>query len=127
MDPLSDAKGDDFSLVEHLNGVPFAAALYVVAELVGFTPSEPVWTRKARDRAPDLTIMERWRVRRKPWPGSATWRYLHDTRHVPEGVIRKAIAANVLREGPKGSMWAGHTHLPACRNAREPGDCHGSR
>ena len=24
-------------------------------------------------------------------------------------VIRKAIAANLLREGPKGSMWAGHT------------------
>ncbi|MHA7883844.1 DUF3991 and toprim domain-containing protein [Nitratireductor rhodophyticola] len=108
-DPLSDAKGDVFSLVEHLDGVPFAASLYVIAELVGFTPSEPVWTREARDRTPELTIVERWRVRRKPWPGSATWRYLRDTRHIPEGIIRKAIAANVLREGPRGSMWAGHT------------------
>ena len=108
-DPLSDAKGDVFSLVEHLDGVPFAAALHVVAELVGFVPTEPVWTREARDRAPDLTIMERWRVRRQPWPGSATWRYLRDTRHIPERVIRKAIAGNLLREGPKGSMWAGHT------------------
>ena len=108
-DPLSDAKGDVFALVEHLDGVPFAVALYVVAELVGFVPSEPVWTRAARDRAPDLTITERWRVRRKPWSGSATWRYLHNTRHIPERVIRKAIAANLLREGPKGSMWAGHT------------------
>lgn len=108
-DPLSDAKGDVFSLVEHLDGIPFAAALYVVAELVGFVPSEPVWTHEARDRAPDLTIVERWRVRRKPWPGSATWRYLRDTRHIPEAVIRIAVAANLLREGPKGSMWAGHT------------------
>ncbi|MFC0210602.1 DUF3991 domain-containing protein [Chelativorans intermedius] len=45
----------------------------------------------------------------QPWPGSATWRYLHGTCHIPEPVIRKAIATNVLREGPKGSMWAGHT------------------
>ncbi|TYR35492.1 DUF3991 domain-containing protein [Mesorhizobium microcysteis] len=108
-DPLSDAKGDVFSLVEHLDGLPFAAALYVVADLVGFTPCEPVWTREASDRAPDLTITERWQDRRKPRPGSATWRYLRDTRHVPEEVIRNAVAANLLREGPKGSMWAGHT------------------
>ncbi len=108
-DPLSDAKGDVFTLVEHLDGVPFAAALCVVAELVGFVPSEPVWIREARDRAPDLMIVERWRVRRKPWPGSAAWRYLRDTRHIPEAMIRKAVAANNLREGPKGSMWAGHT------------------
>lgn len=108
-DPLSDAKGDVFTLVEHLHGIPFAAALYVVAELVGFVPSKPVWTREAGDRVPDLTIVERWRVRRKPWPGSATWRYLRDTRHIPERVIRKAIAGNLLREGPKSSMWAGHT------------------
>ena len=39
-DPLSDAKGDVFRLVEHLDGLPFAAALYVVADLVGFAPSE---------------------------------------------------------------------------------------
>ncbi|WP_336057386.1 DUF3991 and toprim domain-containing protein [Nitratireductor sp. CH_MIT9313-5] len=108
-DPLSDAKGDVFTLVEHLDGIPFAAALYVVAGLVGFVPTEPVWRREAIDRAPDMTIIERWRVRRKPWAGSATWRYLRDTRHIPERVIRKAIAGNVLREGPKGSMWAGHT------------------
>lgn len=108
-DPLSDAKGDVFKLVECLDDLPFAAALYVVADLVGFVPSEPAWTRKTSDRAPDLTITKRWRDRRKPWPGSATWRYLRDTRHVPERVIRKAIAENLLREGPKGSMWAGHT------------------
>lgn len=108
-DPLSDAKGDVFTLVEHLDGVPFAAALYVVAELIGFTPSEPVWEREASDRRPSLTITDRWRSRRKPWPGSATWRYVRDTRHIREGIIRQAIAADLLREGPKGSMWAGHT------------------
>lgn len=108
-DPLSDAKGDVFSLVEHLDGIPFSAAIYVVADLIGFTPSEPPWTRQARDRAPDRPVAERWQNRRKPWRGSATWRYLRDTRDIPEPVLRQAIAADVLREGPKGSMWAGHS------------------
>ncbi|WP_404406947.1 DUF3991 and toprim domain-containing protein [Pelagibacterium halotolerans] len=108
-DPLSDAKGDVFSLVEHLDRLPFAAALYVVADLIGFTPSEPVWTRKANERAPNQTVVERWQNRRKLWRGSATWRYLCDTRGIPEPVLGQAVAADVLREGPHGSMWAGHT------------------
>jgi hypothetical protein len=108
-DPLSDAKGDVFRLVEHLERLPFAAALYVVAALIGFTPSEPAWTRRARENEPDQTVAERWQNRRKPWRGSATWRYLSETRGIPDPVLRQAIAADVLREGPHGSMWAGHT------------------
>ena len=107
-DPLSDAKGDVFRLVEHLDGLPFAAALYVVADLIGFTPSVPAWTRHAKERAPDQTVAELWQNRRKPWRGSATWRYLRDQRGIPEPVLRQAIALDILREGPRGSMWAGH-------------------
>ncbi|WP_127524544.1 DUF3991 and toprim domain-containing protein [Mesorhizobium sp. Z1-4] len=107
-DPLSDAKGDVFRLVEHLDGLPFAAALYVVADLIGFVPKEPEWKRQSRKRAPDLTIPERWNARRKPWRGSATWCYLRDERHIPEAVLRAAIAQDILREGPHGSMWAAH-------------------
>jgi Protein of unknown function (DUF3991)/Toprim-like len=107
-DPLSDAKGDVFRLVEHLDGLPFAAALYVVADLVGFVPSEPEWKRQSRVHAPDLTIPERWNPRRKPWRGSLTWRYLRDERDIPEAVLRAAIAQDILREGPHGSMWAAH-------------------
>lgn len=108
-DPLSDAKGDVFRLAEHLNGLPFAAALHAVANLVGFTPSEVHWTRQAREKVPVQTVAQRWRNRRKPWCGSATWRYLHDARRIPEPILRQALAADVLREGPHGSMWAGHT------------------
>lgn len=107
-DPLSEAKGDVFRLVEHLDGLPFAAALYVVADLIGFTPAEPAWIRQAREKAPDQTVAERWQSRRKPWRGSATWRYLSETRGIPDMVLRQAIAAGTLREGPHGSMWAGH-------------------
>ncbi|MCP1200982.1 DUF3991 and toprim domain-containing protein [Notoacmeibacter sp. MSK16QG-6] len=107
-DPLSEAKGDVFRLVEHLDGLPFAAALYVVADLVGFVPSEPEWKRQSRERAPDLAIPERWNARRKPWRGSATWRYLRDERDIPEAILRSAVTQDILREGPQGSMWAAH-------------------
>lgn len=110
-DPLSDAKGDVFSLMIHLHGIAFAEAKMLVADLVGYEPREPVWKRTPRVRQPDLGIAERWQMRRKPWPGSATWRYLCEERHLPEDVIRTAIRQDLLREGPRGSMWAAHADL----------------
>lgn len=107
-DPLSDAKGDVFSLIQHLDGVEFVEALDIAAELVGFRPVEPAWTRPARERRTQVSLIERWRIRRKPWPGSATWRYLHDERSLADIVIRAAIRQDLLREGPHGSMWAAH-------------------
>jgi hypothetical protein len=107
-DPLSDGKGGVFRLVEHLEGVPFVEAMNDVAGLVGFVPTEPVWHRESRDREPNLSVAQRWQARRKPWRGSATWRYLTDARRLPERTVRAAIAADVLREGPHGSMWAVH-------------------
>lgn len=108
-DPLGDGKGDVFNLVQHLQGVRFVEAMHEVADLVGFVPSKPVWERESRERGPDLSVPERWQARRKPWRGSATWRYLRDERGLPERIIRMVIAANALREGPHGSMWAAHT------------------
>ena len=108
-DPLSDRKGDVFRLVEHLEGEPFVEAVCTVADLVGFVPSEPFWQRPSRETDPDLSIPERWAARRRPWRGSATWRYLRDTRCIPDSVIRAAIDADTLREGPHGSMWASHS------------------
>jgi hypothetical protein len=79
-----------------------------VASLVGFEPREPEWKRQYRETETDQSVADRWAARRKPWRGSATWRYLRDERHIPEQVIRSAIAQNLLREGPRGSMWAAH-------------------
>ncbi|QND62361.1 DUF3991 and toprim domain-containing protein [Mesorhizobium huakuii] len=107
-DPLSDAKGDVFSLVAHLDGIGFAEVLQRVSELVGFVPSEPVWTRQPRDHAPDIGVTERWRFRRAPWRGSMTGRYLRNERDLPESVIRAAMRQDRLREGPRGSVWAAH-------------------
>lgn len=107
-DPLSEAKGDVFSLVEHLDRVPFVEVLERVASLVGFVPTEPVWKRPVRETEPAAAIPERWAKRRKPWPGSMTWRYLRDERFLPDAVIRAAVRDDLLREGPRGSMWAVH-------------------
>ncbi|RWI63621.1 MAG: DUF3991 domain-containing protein [Mesorhizobium sp.] len=108
-DPLSDAKGDVFRLVEHLEGVRFVEALDHVADLIGLVPSEPVWTKVSGRTRLDLSIPERWQARRRPWRGSMTCRYLRDERRLPETVIGAAIRQDRLREGPRGSMWAAHT------------------
>ncbi|MGR7993563.1 DUF3991 and toprim domain-containing protein [Xanthobacter sp. ZOL 2024] len=107
-DPQSDAKGDVFSLIRHLAGGNFADVLAIAAELVGFVPAEPAWTRAPREQEPVASLSERWRERRKPWPGSATSRYLRDERFLPDAIIRAAIRHDRLREGPHGSMWAAH-------------------
>ncbi len=107
-DALSDAKGDVYALVEHLDGVAFPEVLRRVSDLVGFEPAWPVWSREPHARDPAVGIDDRWRVRRKPWLGSLTWRYLRDGRGIPEIVLHEAIRHDRLREGPHGSMWAAH-------------------
>src|SRR3954463_2229471 len=72
-DPLSPAKGDVFSLAEHLGAGGFTDACDRVAAIVGFIPSEPVWQRPAKPKAIG-SIAVRWRYRFGPRPGSPTWR-----------------------------------------------------
>lgn len=107
-DPLSDAKGDVFSLIQHLDCSPFAEALARAAELVGFRPVAPAWTRPHRRREADVSLVERWRARQTPRLGSATWRYLRHERLLPDDVLRAAARQDRLREGPRGSLWAAH-------------------
>ena len=108
-DPLSDDKGDIFALAQRLDHVGFVDGLETVAALVGFRTSDPVWDKPARERPAALGLTEQWRARRTPWRGSATWRYLAGSRFLPSSVLQRAIAADRLREGPYGSMWAAHT------------------
>lgn len=107
-DPLSDAKGDVFTLATHLEGLPFRQAVDRIAGLIGLFAKEPVWSRTVRNRVTNGSILERWAKHPKPWRGSMTWRYLHLERGLPEIIIRSAIHSDILREGPYGSMWAAH-------------------
>ncbi|NEI32603.1 DUF3991 domain-containing protein [Rhizobium leguminosarum] len=108
-DPLSDAKGDVFGLVEHLDHVGFREGAERVADLVGFTITEPEWQPLEPDGGYDLSLPDRWQARRRPWPGSSTWRYLNGERCLPSPLLRTAIKGGLLREGPHGSIWAAHT------------------
>ncbi|MDH6268116.1 hypothetical protein M2360_003521 [Rhizobium sp. SG_E_25_P2] len=108
-DPLSDAKGDVFGLVEHLDHVGFLECVERVADLVGFEITEPEWKPVMHDGGFHPSLVERWQARRRPWPGSSTWRYLNSERWLPAPLLRAALKKDVLREGPHGSMWAAHT------------------
>lgn len=106
-DPLSDEKGDVFALVMFLHRSPFPPATEAVASLIGFRLSRPEW-KCQRTSGPVEDIVERWRNRRSPSPGSGAWRYLSWERSIPPAIIRQAIREGRLREGPFGSMWAAH-------------------
>ncbi len=106
-DPLSDEKGDVFSLAMALDSILFPVAAETVASLVGFRLSRPEW-RSLPSLILNADIGDRWRRRRVPSPGSGAWRYLCGARWIPTAIVRQAIREGVLREGPLGSMWAAH-------------------
>lgn len=107
-DARSDAKGDVFALASYLHRIGFADALAVVGDLVAFQPTAPVWEKPLHHTQTVASIADRWNHRRRPWRASATWIYLQQCRALPWQVISAAIDADVLREGPYGSMWAKH-------------------
>ena len=107
-DPLSPAKGDVFSLAVHLGADGFVEASERVADVVGFVPAAPAWQHTARPKAL-ASIVERWRRRFRPRPGSPAWRYLTGERALPADILKQAVACDRLRDGPQGSMWAAHS------------------
>ena len=107
-DPLSPAKGDVFSLAVHLGADGFVEASERVADVVGFVPAAPAWQHTARPKAL-ASIVERWRRRFRPRPGSPAWRYLTGERALSADILKQAVACDRLREGPQGSMWAAHS------------------
>lgn len=42
--------------------------------------------------------------------GSPAWRYLTEDRAIPMPIVIEAVRLDLLREGPRGSMWARHTN-----------------
>lgn len=107
-DPLGEGKGDIFGLVTSLEGCDFVDGCARVAALCGLEPSEAVLRRDDCEPRATASIADDWNRRCPPWPGSASWRYLRFQRALPVFVIRAAIAQDLLREGPYGSMWAAH-------------------
>jgi hypothetical protein len=107
-DARSDAKGDVFALASYLRGIGFTEALTVVGDLIAFQPTAPTWEKPLHRTQTVASIADRWSNRKRPWRASATWTYLRRCRALPWQIISAAIQADVLREGPYGSLWAKH-------------------
>ncbi len=108
-DPQSEARGDVFDLVQHLDpSLNFGEVRKLLRPFIGLSPTFPEATRR-RDRASCGPIpADRWAFRPPLRPASPGWRYLTQERRLPESVIKAATAADVLREGAYGSPWFAH-------------------
>jgi Toprim-like/Protein of unknown function (DUF3991) len=108
-DPLSDRKGDIFTLVRHLDpGLNFGEARRMLRGFVGIAPAFPEALRARRTRASHLPVTARWERRQPLSSRSPAWRYLTEQRGLPETILVSARAADAVREGPHGSAWFAH-------------------
>ena len=108
-DPMSDAKGDVFRLVQRLEpGLSFGHVRKRLRAFAGLSPSFPSADRAGGRKGADRSVADRWAGRRAVWSNSPTWRYLRRKRGLPAAIIEAASAAGVLREGPVGSAWFAH-------------------
>jgi hypothetical protein len=108
-DPLSDRKGDIFTLVRHLEpGLSFPEARRVLRDFVGIAPSFPEAPRARRERASRLPVAARWERQPHLTHGSPVWLYLTGQRGLPENILMAASASDAIREGPRGSAWFAH-------------------
>lgn len=108
-DPGSSAKGDVFSLVQHLEpGLNLGQVRKVLRPLAGISPAFPEHLRAPSRRGPSIPFDARWKRRPLPVRNSDAWRYLTVTRRLPDPIVVAAIGSGVLREGPHASVWFAH-------------------
>jgi hypothetical protein len=108
-DPLSDAKGDIFNLVQHLDpGLSFPEARRVLGDFAGIAPAFPEAVRTRQPRVAPSPAADRWAKCHHLSRGSPAWLYLTGQRGLPESVVMAAREADAVREGPHGSAWFAH-------------------
>jgi hypothetical protein len=108
-DPLSDRKGDIFTLAQHLDpSLNFGEARRVLRGFVGISPTFPEVLRRRRTRAPRVPVAEQWDRCKHVSRGSPAWTYLTGQRKLPQRILAAARVADAIREGPRGSAWFAH-------------------
>ena len=108
-DPLSQAKGDIFDLVQYLDrGLNFGQVRQVLRRFVGVAPTYPTAIRTRQGRGPNRPLQERWAKRPRLRPGSPAWAYLAGARCLPAEILTAATAQDAVREGYYGSAWFAH-------------------
>ncbi|PWE53668.1 hypothetical protein DEM27_24295 [Metarhizobium album] len=106
-DPLSEMKGDVFSLARRIEGVSFAAALEHLGGLSGIG-STPSFTWAPVRRTDPMPVAARWGRRPALERGSPAALYLTQVRALQGTVLRRAVGAGLIRQGPYGSAWFRH-------------------
>ncbi len=108
-DARSKAKGDVFSLVMHLDSIDFAEATQRVSDLVGFVPSEPAWTRQARERDPRALKDNPDRTRKTKSTAQADALLLATIKAV--GIVQPPVIAPETAGGNGYIINAGHRRV----------------
>ena len=108
-DPLSQAKGDVFDLVQYLDrALNFGQVRQVLRRFVGIAPTYPTAIRAKQGRGPNRPLQERWAKRPRLRAGSPAWAYLAGARRLPAEILTAAAAQDAVREGYYGSGWFAH-------------------
>ena len=108
-DPQSSAKGDVFTLVQHLEpGLNFGRVRQVLRRFVGVAPRFTPAERSRGGEGDARSVAERWAARRALRPGCAAWTYLSEERALSAGVLKAAAAQDLIRDGAYGSAWFAH-------------------
>ena len=108
-DPNSEAKGDIFTLVQHLDpSLNFGHVRQVLRKFVGITPRYEPAERARKGQGADRPVAERWAGRARLRAGCPAWRYLLEQRHLPADILFAAGEQDIIRDGAYGSAWFAH-------------------
>jgi hypothetical protein len=108
-DPQSAAKGDVFTLVQHLDpSLNFGHVREVLRRFVGITPRYTPAERRRGGQGDTRSVAERWASRPRLRPGCAAWNYLVQARALPTAVLTAAAEKDIIRDGAYGSTWFAH-------------------
>ncbi len=99
-DPMSQAKGDVFSLAQHLDpGLNFGQVRKMLRGLVGMTPAFPEAERRREERKPAVPVAQRWEKRRRPSRSSATWTYSRPRAGCPRACCKRLTCSTPCAKG----------------------------
>ena len=108
-DPNSEARGDIFTLVQHLDpSLNFGHVRQVLRKFVGITPRYEPAERARKGQGADRPVAERWAGRARLRSGCPAWRYLLEQRHLPADIQFAAGEQDIVRDGAYGSAWFAH-------------------
>jgi len=108
-DPQSQAKGDVFDLVQHLDpSLTFGRVRQVLRPFVCLSPTFPEALRASRHLEAKRPVAERWNAQPRLRRGSAAWDYLATERRLTAAVLVAAGDADAVRQGSHGSAWFAH-------------------